>query len=210
MIYGDIWWYLVISGDMWWYIMIYHDSWHMMIYDEKKWTKVDKNYCSQVDCHTFHGFLWLLREQNPDWYCWQGKRSAESDPLVGTVFLTTVQVLQRLCFQKENHFFKHTKKVLKMTFFAAFTGSKHPCQHRTGNWWKYWWIFQGGTYYKIKIQPKNLSNLQLAKLETAVKTMHSVANDQAAKYRGEMKKVPCKILNPQRALAKIDNHGWIE
>merc|ERR1719458_139518 len=29
---------------------------------------------------------------------------------------------------------------------------------------------------------------ELAKLETAVKTMHSVANDQAAKYRGDMKK----------------------
>ena len=31
--------------------------------------------------------------------------------------------------------------------------------------------------------------MQLAKLESAVKTMHSVANDQAAKYRGDMKKV---------------------
>ena len=33
------------------------------------------------------------------------------------------------------------------------------------------------------------SNVQLAKMESAVKTMHSVANEQAAKYRGDMKKV---------------------
>ena len=31
--------------------------------------------------------------------------------------------------------------------------------------------------------------MQLAKMESAVKTMHSVANEQAAKYRGDMKKV---------------------
>ena len=69
--------------------------------------------------------------------------------------------------------------------------------------------------------------MQLAKLETAVKTMHSVANDQAAKYRGEMKKVPFEIFNllqftkkegtkngPLHSigptpLAKVDESGWV-
>ena len=82
------------------------------------------------------------------------------------------------------------------SLFLFFSGSKHPCQHRTCNWWKYWRVFQGGISWMKSTFTKNLSNtLQLAKLESAVKTMHSVANDQAAKYRGEMKKVPFEILD---------------
>jgi len=71
----------------------------------------------------------------------KGKRSAESDPLVGTAFLTTVQA----------------PSILVNTELAIDEDI--------------------GVFSK-----------ELAKLETAVKTMHSVANDQAAKYRGDMKK----------------------
>ena len=205
MIYGDIWWYLVISGDMWWYIMIYHDSWHMMIYDEKKWTKVDKNYCSQVDCHTFHGFLWLLREQNPDWYCSGEEKCREWSTCWHSFPYNSSGLKQTLFFGK---LFLHLKLTVFMLLQAPsiLVNTELAIDENIGGFSKEVRITQD----KKWIQPKNLSNLQLAKLETAVKTMHSVANDQAAKYRGEMKKVPCKILNPQRALAKIDNHGWIE
>jgi len=71
----------------------------------------------------------------------KGKRSAESDPLVGTAFLTTVQA----------------PSILVNTELAIDEDI--------------------GVFSK-----------ELAKLETAVKTMHSVANEQTAKYRGDMKK----------------------
>jgi len=71
----------------------------------------------------------------------KGKRSAESDPLVGTAFLTTVQA----------------PSILVNTELAI---------------------------------DENISGFskELAKMESAVKTMHGLASDQAAKYRGDMKK----------------------
>ena len=84
--------------------------------DEKKWTKVDKGHSSQVEFVEKYEEIYYvlpLKNQNPYSY-FQGKRSAESDPLVGTAFLTTVQV--------------NKEKFTKIIFWFHFLGK--PLLHK--------------------------------------------------------------------------------